>query len=75
MAELHRGIISFLKQKAPVLLPRLVVENEGFEPSTPCVQGRCSPAELIPRKTYGKSYYFNGISGANQCAAVSLNIL
>ena len=23
---------------------RLVVENKGFEPLTPCVQGRCSPS-------------------------------
>ena len=29
------------------------VENEGLEPSTPCVQGRCSkPTELIPRSTF-----------------------
>ena len=28
------------------------VENIGFEPMTPCVQGRCSkPTELIPRKS------------------------
>jgi hypothetical protein len=25
-----------------------LVEMSGFEPPTPCVQGRCSPAELHP---------------------------
>ena len=25
-----------------------MVEMSGFEPPTPCVQGRCSPAELHP---------------------------
>ena len=32
------------------LTPHLIlVEMSGFEPPTPCVQGRCSPAELHPR--------------------------
>ena len=26
------------------------LEQRGFEPLTPCVQGRCSPAELLPRE-------------------------
>ena len=26
-----------------------LVEMTGFEPVTPCVQSRCSPAELHPR--------------------------
>ena len=26
-----------------------VVEMSGFEPLTPCLQGRCSPSELHPR--------------------------
>ena len=26
----------------------MLVEMSGFEPPTPCVQGRCSPAELHP---------------------------
>ena len=26
-----------------------MVEDVGFEPTTPCLQGRCSPAELIPQ--------------------------
>ena len=31
-------------------IPHLIlVEMSGFEPPTPCVQGRCSPAELHPR--------------------------
>ena len=25
-----------------------LLEQRGFEPLTPCVQGRCSPAELLP---------------------------
>src|SRR4030042_3805173 len=30
-------------------IPHLIlVEMSGFEPPTPCVQGRCSPAELHP---------------------------
>ena len=28
--------------------PHMLVEMSGFEPPTPCVQGRCSPAELHP---------------------------
>ncbi len=28
--------------------PIFLVEMSGFEPPTPCVQGRCSPAELHP---------------------------
>ena len=35
--------ISFL------LLPDIMVEDIGFEPMTPCLQGKCSPAELIPQ--------------------------
>ena len=32
-----------------VQIPHLIlVEMSGFEPPTPCVQGRCSPAELHP---------------------------
>ncbi len=27
----------------------LMVEIVGFEPTTPCLQSRCSPAELYPR--------------------------
>ena len=26
-----------------------MVEDIGFEPMTPCLQGKCSPAELIPQ--------------------------
>ena len=29
----------------------ILVEMSGFEPPTPCVQGRCSPAELHPHKS------------------------
>ena len=29
--------------------PRSAVEPRGFEPLTPCLQSRCSPAELRPR--------------------------
>ena len=31
--------------------PHELVEMSGFEPPTPCVQGRCSPAELHPHPT------------------------
>jgi hypothetical protein len=35
-------------------LPHLIlVEMSGFEPPTPCVQGRCSPAELHPHLNFG----------------------
>ena len=32
-----------------------VVEVRGVEPLTPCLQSRCSPAELHPRKPCGAS--------------------
>jgi hypothetical protein len=31
--------LKFVKNKS---IPALMVENNGFEPLTPCVQGRCS---------------------------------
>ena len=39
----------------------ILVEMSGFEPPTPCVQGRCSPAELHPqnpRKFQVQSFKF-----------------
>ena len=45
---------SFVKVPQMALLCRfLLVELRGFEPLTPCVQGRCSPAELQPLKLFG----------------------
>jgi hypothetical protein len=31
--------------------PHKMVEMSGFEPPTPCLQGRCSPTELHPHTT------------------------
>ncbi len=31
-----------LSPNAPTLFPLFLVEDNGFEPLTPCVQGRCS---------------------------------
>ena len=35
-----------------VLVSNLIlgVEHRGFEPRTPCLPGKCSPAELMPRE-------------------------
>ena len=36
-----------------LLCLHMLVEMSGFEPPTPCVQGRCSPAELHPHADCG----------------------
>src|SRR5919201_1249640 len=35
---------------ARVEFTRTSVEHSGFEPLTPCLPGKCSPAELMPRE-------------------------
>jgi hypothetical protein len=52
-------------------LIRTLVEHGGFEPPTPCLPGKCSPAELMPRAfavytwVYGpKGAAAGGLAGA-----------
>ena len=53
----HRTVIHYLLcsnpndssfQGAPLFIPYLMVEMMGFEPMTPCLQGRCSPSWATP---------------------------
>jgi hypothetical protein len=36
-------------ENAARLNSKIGVEHGGFEPPTPCLPGKCSPAELMPR--------------------------
>jgi hypothetical protein len=38
------------------------VELRGFEPLTPCLPGKCSPAELMPREP---TVYVSRLANAN----------
>jgi hypothetical protein len=38
------------------------VEHRGFEPRTPCLPGKCSPAELMPREP---TVYVSRLANAN----------
>ena len=38
-------------------LARAVVEMMGFEPMTPCLQGRCSPSWATPPYFYGTCFF------------------